>query len=187
MAQLRHLQIEPRHWLYPSNLLSLLRFILVIPGYLFLVRQQYPQALILLILIAASDMLDGVLARRLGQVSELGKLLDPLADKCAIMAGLAALVFSGRIPWWILIPILVRDVAIISGSALLIRQQASVPMANIWGKLATNSVALVIFTQLFPVAESIRWLALSLMLLLILLSSVVYLQRFLHAWRSAKR
>ena len=68
----------------------------------------------------ATDWVDGYVARRTGQVSELGKVLDPVADRLAIAAGLIALVVRGVFPLWAALLILVRDVAVlVAGAALL--------------------------------------------------------------------
>ena len=68
-------------------------------------------------LVVATDWVDGTIARRTGQVSELGKVLDPVADRLAIAAGLIALVVRGAFPLWAAALILVRDVAVLVAGA----------------------------------------------------------------------
>ena len=70
--------------------------------------------------VAATDWVDGYVARRTNQVSELGKILDPVADRLAVGAGLIALMVRGALPLWAGLAVLVRDVAVlVVGAALL--------------------------------------------------------------------
>lgn len=95
-------------WTVP-NLISLLR-IATIPVIAWLVaeRQMVP-ALIVFAIGSASDGLDGILARRLNQVSKIGQILDPIADRLLILCSVLALGVAGIIPWWMIIVIGVRD------------------------------------------------------------------------------
>lgn len=95
------------------NLLSLLRLVLVPVFLAFIIRGEFIQALIVLIIASLSDAFDGYLARRLNQVSNLGILLDPMADRLYIFATLIGLAFQGFVPWWLLGVILARDVLIV--------------------------------------------------------------------------
>jgi len=93
--------------------------------------------LVLFILVVSTDWIDGAVARATGQVSELGKVLDPVADRLAIAAGLIALVVRGAFPLWAALLILVRDVAIlVAGSVLLAKRHARIDVRYI-GKVAT--------------------------------------------------
>jgi cardiolipin synthase len=93
--------------------------------------------LALFVAVVSTDWIDGAVARATGQVSEFGKVLDPVADRLAIAAGLIALVVRGAFPLWAALLILVRDVAIlIAGSVLLARRHARIEVRYI-GKVAT--------------------------------------------------
>ncbi len=127
------------------NLLSFLR-ILLIPAVVALIvhRPTSRAGLLLFGVVASTDWVDGVVARRTGQVSELGKLLDPTADRLAIAAGLVALVVRGVFPLWAALAILVRDGAIlVAGAALLAGRRARIDVRFI-GKAATFSIMLAI-------------------------------------------
>src|SRR5436309_428134 len=105
------------------NLLSFLR-ILLIPVFVLLIAHRGTEAggLLLLGAVVATDWVDGTIARRTGQVSELGKVLDPVADRLAIAAALIALVVRKAFPLWAALLILVRDALILlAGLALLSR------------------------------------------------------------------
>ena len=123
------------------NALSFLR-ILLIPVFVAMIvdRDTSRAGLILFGVVSATDWVDGWLARKTGQVSELGKILDPTADRLAIAAGLIALVVRGVFPLWAAAPILVRDAAILTaGAALLARMRARIEVRFV-GKAATFSL-----------------------------------------------
>jgi len=104
------------------NALSVAR-ILLTPAFVWLIvdRDTTFTGLLLFGVVVSTDWLDGYLARRTGQVSEVGKMLDPTADRLAIAAGLVALVVRGAFPLWAALLILVRDVTIlIAGVTLLV-------------------------------------------------------------------
>ena len=69
--------------------------------------------------VASTDWLDGYIARRTGQVSELGTLLDPLADRLAIGAALVCFILRGAFPLWAALLVLVRDVVVLAAAAAL--------------------------------------------------------------------
>jgi cardiolipin synthase len=102
-----------RPWTIP-NAVSLLR-LLGIPVffYLLLNAENYFGALCVLVIAGATDWVDGYLARRLNQVSRLGILLDPLVDRLYIAATLVGLAIANLIPWWMVIVIALRDVALL--------------------------------------------------------------------------
>lgn len=92
-----------------------------------------------------SDGLDGLLARRLGRVTPLGKILDPVADKIAIDALLAFLALTGEFPRWALAVVVARDVAILAGALAIARRTESVPAAAALGKVALVALAAMTF------------------------------------------
>jgi cardiolipin synthase len=94
------------------NALSLLRLILVpVFGWL-IVAERDGWAIAVLVASGISDYLDGTLARRWGQVSRLGQLLDPLADRLYILATLVGLAWREVVPWWVVALIVGRDVVL---------------------------------------------------------------------------
>jgi len=97
------------------NLLTSAR-IVMIPVCLWLLGKDTPRggywATIVFTLAALTDLVDGWLARKLNVVSVLGKLLDPLADKLIVMATLVWMVPMGRIPAWVVVLLLGRDIAV---------------------------------------------------------------------------
>lgn len=95
------------------NLITILRMV-AIPffAWVFLLGENDPLALAVLVVIGSTDWLDGFVARRIGQVSRLGKLLDPVADRMAIVVVLLALVFRGVLPVVLAGALLLRDLIV---------------------------------------------------------------------------
>jgi cardiolipin synthase len=120
------------------NLLSLLR-ILTIPVFVALLLHHGTElaGLMVLAAVVSTDWVDGYVARHTGQVSNVGKLLDPIADRLALIAGLLALVARDAIPLWAALLVIVRDLAIlIAGLILLVRYRLRLDVRWI-GKAAT--------------------------------------------------
>jgi cardiolipin synthase len=120
------------------NVISFVRIALIPVFFTMIVDEDTTKAgLILFGVVVATDWVDGVVARATGQVSEFGKLLDPVADRLAIAAGLIALVIRGAFPLWAALLILVRDVTIlIVGLVLLWRRRIRIEVRYL-GKVAT--------------------------------------------------
>ena len=93
--------------------------------------------MLLLMVSGATDYLDGVIARRWNQVSRLGQLLDPLADRLYIFATLLGLGIRGIVPWWLLGLIVARDVVLGSGSWSVAAAASGPPPVHYLGKAAT--------------------------------------------------
>jgi CDP-diacylglycerol--glycerol-3-phosphate 3-phosphatidyltransferase len=100
------------------------------------------------LLAAGTDWLDGYLARRLNQVTDLGKFLDPLVDKLLVLAPLLALVGLGQVPGWGVFLILARELTIAGWRVS--PSQTRVSGANQWGKAKTVVQILAIALLLSP-------------------------------------
>ena len=145
-----------------ANALSLLRIALA-PVVVLSLRDDGPQAgavtLLLLGLAGATDILDGVAARRLGQISRLGRVLDPVADKIFIASVCAALVVWQSFPAWLLMLQVGRDAAILGAGTFLLRRR-QVMGASGAGKAATWAISLTILAYALVPGEPpmARWL-----------------------------
>lgn len=126
------------------NLISALR-IAMIPVFWALIVDDDTTAwgVVLFVAVVATDWVDGTIARRTGQVSELGKVLDPVADRLAVAAGLIALVVRGAFPMWAAALILARDIAVLAGGALLAVKGSRIDVRWI-GKVATFGLMIAI-------------------------------------------
>jgi len=127
------------------NVLSFAR-IALIPVFVWLIvdRDTTFSGLILFGVVVATDWVDGAIARATGQVSELGKVLDPVADRLAIAAGLVALVIRDAFPLWAALMILVRDgLVLVAGAVVLAVRRVRLEVRYI-GKVATFGLMLAI-------------------------------------------
>jgi cardiolipin synthase (CMP-forming) len=123
------------------NVISFAR-IALIPVFVWLIVDPETTftGLIVFVVVVATDWVDGAIARATGQVSEVGKLLDPVADRLAIGAGLIALVVRDAFPLWAALLILARDaVILIAGLVLLSARRVRIEVRYI-GKMATFSL-----------------------------------------------
>jgi cardiolipin synthase (CMP-forming) len=156
--------VSTRIWTIP-NVLTMLRLALV-PVFLgFIVVGDYVAALIVLIVASLTDALDGFLARRLGQVTRLGQLLDPAADRLYIFAALVGLAANELVPWWIVLVIVARDVLLlVLGIVLANHGYGPLPVHQL-GKVATFALFFglpvimlgLAFPAVEPVSEPIGW------------------------------
>jgi cardiolipin synthase len=122
------------------NVLSLLR-LATVPIFVWLFLNDHANAAVILYIVSAcSDFFDGFIARRFDQVSELGKLLDPLADRVFIVALAVALVGEGALPLWLAIVIIGRDILILAAFPLLERKKVARIAVNFVGKSATAAL-----------------------------------------------
>lgn len=101
------------------NLLCLARIGLIWPIVAALANANYDLALLLFAVAAVSDALDGFLAKRFGWTSELGKILDPVADKLLLISVFVMATSLGLVPWWLALTAVTRDLMIILGAIVL--------------------------------------------------------------------
>jgi cardiolipin synthase len=122
------------------NAISFARLLLV-PLFLWLyVIGRVLPAMIILTVVGTSDFVDGFVARATGQVSVLGKLLDPLADRVVIIAVLVAYTIKGTVPWWLSSVIIARDVIIMVAFAVFEKRGLPRLPVNRTGKRATAAL-----------------------------------------------
>jgi CDP-diacylglycerol--glycerol-3-phosphate 3-phosphatidyltransferase len=140
-----------------ANSITIAR-ILLVPVFLVVLLGGLPEpwgdlaAAAVFILAAATDKLDGYVARRSKQITTLGQFLDPLADKLLIAAALIALVAQDRVAAWVATVIIVREVAVSVLRIVGVSQGVSIP-ADKYGKLKTVLQIVYIVYVLFPTAD----------------------------------
>ncbi len=138
-----------------SNLLSIFRLLMAIPFWFLLDYFEDPTIRLItfaLCLFASfTDILDGYLARKLNEVTEFGKIIDPLADKIAIGVIVIKLFLIGEIPAYYFWMILLRDVLIFTGGIFITRKIGKVLPSNILGKITVIIIGIVILLILLNV------------------------------------
>lgn len=121
------------------NVLSLLRLAALPFIYLDLVSgpDRHLRALVVLMIFAATDWLDGYVARRFDQVSRVGKLFDPISDRLLVTVVGIALIVADVVPLWVVVVLVARDVVVMAGGVALMRRGIPAPAVTRVGKTAT--------------------------------------------------
>lgn len=131
------------------NLLSAFRLLLVpVIAWLYCGRENYPMTALVLLLSGATDIVDGFIARRFDMVSDLGKVLDPVADKLTQAVALGCLLTRFSAIWWLLAVLVVKEAVMAAMGILVIRRTGTVYGASWHGKLATCILYGVILTHI---------------------------------------
>ncbi|GAB6935060.1 MAG: CDP-alcohol phosphatidyltransferase family protein [Bacillota bacterium] len=144
------------------NLLTLCRFALV-PLYLVVFFSGHPYAtqwaFVVLLTAGLTDIIDGYLARKYKQVTDIGIMLDPLADKLMMIAVILSFVLTDRISWLAAGVFFVRDIGMIVGSALFHLNGKKPLPANALGKATTVMFYITFLLIMFdyPYAENVLW------------------------------
>ncbi|WP_340690294.1 CDP-alcohol phosphatidyltransferase family protein [Hydrogenobacter thermophilus] len=153
------------------NILSLLRLFLS-PLLLSADKNLLPY---LFSILALTDALDGFLARRFKRETQLGRILDPLADKVLLLTALFVCTFELKnMPQILLFSLLARDVFILLGASVIYLKLKKVPKPSLWGKITTTVVALSVLLCMFLHSPFINFLLSSLCLLFIIISWIDY-------------
>lgn len=164
------------------NMLTISRFVMI-PLFLTLYFNDHAVIALLIVLLAGlTDLLDGYIARRSGQITQTGIMLDPLADKLMMLSVVVALVIGGEIPWSAAATMAFREVGMIVSAAIFhFRGRRTVP-ANVYGKLTTfvYYLAIVFLFLEIPGGVEIIWIAIAMSFV----TSGVYLMKFRHLNRA---
>jgi cardiolipin synthase len=140
------------------NLITLAR-LACLPVFLWLLfgKEDRAAAAALLALLGITDWVDGYLARHLGQVTELGKVLDPVADRLLFLVGAGGILIDGSVPTWFAVTVLVRE-TLVGGATLVLAALGARRIDVTWfGKAGT--FGLMIAFPLFLASHSDLWWA----------------------------
>ena len=117
------------------NILSIIRICLVFVFIALFFADMIYAALFVFLLAGATDVLDGYLARRNGWISNLGKILDPFADKLMQCTVLVCLFIKHYIPLWFVLPFIIKEVLMLLLGAIVIKRRSVVVVSKWYGKL----------------------------------------------------
>ena len=119
------------------NILSIIR-ILLVGVFICLFFLDYPRnlpyALLVFVLAGVTDVVDGFLARKFNWISNLGKVLDPLADKLMQCTVLICMLIKSLIPAWLVIPFILKEVLMLLGGLFIFRKRSVLVVSNVYGK-----------------------------------------------------
>ncbi len=154
--------LEPFQALSWPNRLTVLRLMLVIPFVMALLKMgDYPAArvvaMVLFGVMALSDLLDGIIARKFNQRTQLGAVLDPLADKAMIICATIVLALPGtppdvRLPTWVVVAVVAKDIWVLAGCVVVFMLSGGLRMGpSLSGKASTLGQAIMVaLTLLAP-------------------------------------
>lgn len=162
-----------------ANKLTILR-VLMIPLFMVVLYLGIPGAnywaLVIFALASLTDTLDGYIARHYNQVTDFGKFMDPLADKCLVTAAMAWFVEVGQMPGWALLVVLIREFAV-SGLRMVASDQGRVIAAGWSGKVKTASTMACIVLMLLPIPAAVNTLCVAVIVLTTIYSGVEYFMK----------
>jgi len=165
-----------------SNMISFSRIFIAIPVvYLHYVNDfQITNTMAVLIFYGViSDYLDGYIARKTNTISEMGKMMDPVADKLCALILFIYTVWIGWIPLWFLLFAMARDISIMAGSYFIKKKYNKVAMAIMTGKISVNVLALYwIAVFFFPEATNVHMFLMASSVTLMAISWIDYFNRY---------
>lgn len=167
------------------NLLSMFRIVLIIPMIVFFLSQNYIGAVICVVISGLSDMFDGMIARRFNQISKLGKMLDPIADKLTLVAVIICIGILIPNLRLLVIILAAKDILMLIGGAYLIHRGITPPAAKWYGKIATVvfyiSVTAIVGIEVFGGAQLAAQLSVLITTLLTVTSLVMIFALVMYA------
>lgn len=176
-------------WNVP-NVLSLFRLLLVPVIAVTYLYGKTTWAVITLILSGVTDVVDGFVARHFNQITDLGKILDPLADKLTQITVAICLTFRNIELLPLLVICMIKELCQMVGGLLLLGKDDTIRGSKWYGKLATvlfYSVAVLLVQTIVPINDTWRMILVGLVLAAMLLAFFNYLKIFIRITRAAKK
>ena len=171
-----------------ANKLTMLR-VALIPVFLILLYLRFPFhmyfALTVFILASVTDFVDGYIARHYNQVTDFGKFMDPLADKCLMVAAMLWFVEIGQMPGWALLVVIIREFSV-SGLRMVAADKGPVIAAGWSGKVKTASTMVCIVLMFLPIAVWINHICVAVIVLTTIYSGVEYFMKNLDILAEVK-
>lgn len=174
------------------NAMSVCRIILIIPFVICFLNEKYIEAAVLIIISGLTDCFDGLIARKLNQVSALGKILDPIADKLTLIAVGICLCVYMPIVTPVMIILMAKDFLMLLGGIALIKCNVTPSPAKWYGKVGTImfyfSVCLIVFLKAFFQYENdvLSFVLLSITAALMIFALVMYYRIYSQQMKQVK-
>lgn len=138
-----------------ANIITALRLLLV-PVFLFFIltggKNHETVALAIFLLAAGTDFIDGYIARTTRQITEFGRMIDPIADWALIIAALFGLLYLNVIPLWAFVLLMIRDGVLAAGHIVLRIMKKHIVHVNLFGKVTSFLLMISICALLFQAA-----------------------------------
>lgn len=171
-----------------SNILSICRILLAIPFALVMLSDM-PAArywgVVIMAVAMLTDKLDGDLARKYGETTELGTILDPLADKIGVAVVALVLLSLGIIPVWFVFAMIVRDILIFGGGMYVKAKRNIVLPSNLTGKWAVGVTSATLLAALLDVPATLIDIMIGVCVIMLAASMYLYTKRFLEILNTA--
>jgi cardiolipin synthase len=179
--------MQGRIWTVP-NQITLLRLGFLPFFLIFISYEKYKWALLILVIAAFTDGIDGLLARKLNQRSALGAYLDPIADKLLLSSSFVILAFEKKLAWWLTILVLSRDllILIVAAAILLISGYRPFP-PSLLGKFTTFFQIILVFCIVLAAAFPNSYLTSFNRMLIYLVTGLTVVSGFHYTFIIARR
>ena len=167
-----------KYFIFIPNLLSIIRIALVYPILNNIYLGNFKISIVFFLVASLTDALDGFLARKMNWQTELGQILDPVADKLLLSGTIFILWLNNFIPFYIFVIFISRDVAILTGAAIQMSIiESDTPAPNLLGKITTSLqivyISLIFLNEIFGLHIAFNFLDI-LIIFITLLSLCVY-------------
>lgn len=160
------------------NILSYIRILLIVPFVICFFEDNYLMAAFFIGVSGLTDCCDGYIARHFNQVTSLGKLLDPIADKLTLLVVVVCLAIKQPFMFPILVILFAKDLLMLLGGSSLIKKGLTPPAAQWYGKISTIifyfTVSLIVFAMLTNLQSYLLMNIVTIILLLITAFSMLY-------------
>ena len=141
---------------------------------------SWPTAVLVLV-IALSDVADGYLARRYDWVTDVGRVLDPVADRLLFIVLVGMLLAFGTLPWWAIVPVVARDVVLLLGAGIMLVTRGQKPEILRGGRIA--NIVLISGVQFFIIdVRTVGWIVYSVGAVMYVVTGCWYIGRQARRW-----
>lgn len=186
-------KVDFRYIFTVPNILSYFRIILIVPFVILFLKDKYIPAAVCLLLSGLTDCVDGFLARKLNQITELGKMLDPVADKLTLLSVGVCVMIAEPMVVPVVIILMIKDLLMLIGASVLLRKKVQ-PRASEWyGKVGTicfyvSVVAIVVFDIVLKIEKFniVSLIMLSVTACVMIYSLIRYYQIFREMMKKVK-